>query len=202
MKITLYLIRHGESLGNMGVSRKSDSGLSLLGRHQAVHCSEYLRSICPNPAAVLSSPFKRCLNTAQSFAENIVLEPLLHEFFPRRLFFFKWAVFPTLAEISANYQSVADTNDNGRWWPRRSETQDELKSRLSQFIQQVMQGTYGSGGIVCFTHAPVITALVSLMEPELCVGRIGNASITKLVLNGISWDVEYVGKEITLEVDC
>lgn len=64
----LFIIRHGESMGNIGKSNDHDCPLSERGQEQAAFAAECFRD---NPLDVIvSSPYTRALMTAQPMARN------------------------------------------------------------------------------------------------------------------------------------
>ncbi len=84
---TLWMVRHGESTGNVARDRAEHSGavsidieardadvpLSDLGRRQAAEFGRWLERLAPgrHPDAVLSSPYRRAVETAEIAAAGI-----------------------------------------------------------------------------------------------------------------------------------
>ena len=79
--VDLYIVRHGESLGNTGESHSVDPELSTLGHEQAERLARRLEKI--HIDAIISSPFIRAVQTAEKTAKlkNMKIEifPLLFE---------------------------------------------------------------------------------------------------------------------------
>jgi broad specificity phosphatase PhoE len=77
----IHLVRHGESELNAGVTDIVDCGLTELGRRQCEAAGRFLAQ--SGLTRVLTSPYRRCLETAQSLASAtgapIEALPLLHE---------------------------------------------------------------------------------------------------------------------------
>ncbi len=79
--VDLYIVRHGESLGNTGESHSVDPELSPLGHKQAERLACRLEKI--HFDAIISSPFIRAVQTAEKTAKlknmNVEIFPLLFE---------------------------------------------------------------------------------------------------------------------------
>ena len=82
-----YLIRHAQSMGNIGMDTGDDSDLSPLGHAQVKQCATFMQDYCDDTTLILSSPFERCLITAEAIAiENsltIQIVVALHELFAK-----------------------------------------------------------------------------------------------------------------------
>ena len=68
----LHLVRHGESEGNAGISEEIDCGLTVFGRRQAAHTA--VRLARNDVTAVLSSPFRRTIESAMPLCRHTDLE--------------------------------------------------------------------------------------------------------------------------------
>lgn len=69
----LILVRHGDAAA--GWTDDLDPGLSELGRAQARHAAESIGPLGPLP--VVTSPLRRCRETAEAFAEKWHVEPTI-----------------------------------------------------------------------------------------------------------------------------
>ena len=71
-----FVVRHGERQDKIGkqVANKYDSPLSELGLQQAQMAGEFLKSNVQGPIVVYSSPFYRCLQTANEIAKVLGIE--------------------------------------------------------------------------------------------------------------------------------
>ena len=58
----LYMIRHGKAAA--GWDGDADPGLDALGRQQSEAVAEQVKALVKQPAAIFTSPLKRCLETA------------------------------------------------------------------------------------------------------------------------------------------
>ena len=99
--MTLYLLRHGESVANMGrvfAARKIDPPLSDMGIQQATMQAESLRSI--EFSAMYVSPLLRTRQTAEIVSRRCGLEPIFSE---------------TLQEIDVGVLDGENQDDPQRW---------------------------------------------------------------------------------------
>lgn len=62
--MNIYIIRHGESEENSGVSASGDAALTPRGREQARRTGRWLAGVDPQPTRILISPAVRTLQTA------------------------------------------------------------------------------------------------------------------------------------------
>jgi broad specificity phosphatase PhoE len=69
----LFLVRHGDAAA--GWTDDLDPGLSKLGHGQARHAAESIAPLGPLP--LVSSPLRRCRETADAFAERWHVEPMI-----------------------------------------------------------------------------------------------------------------------------
>jgi len=69
----LYMIRHGKPAATWGEHADPDPGLDAMGHKQARAAAEALKALpeSERPTRVLSSPLRRCQETAQPFADAI-----------------------------------------------------------------------------------------------------------------------------------
>ncbi len=71
-----YAVRHGESLHNIKKSPSLNSSLSPLGRQQALAVARRFGNLAIS--AIYSSPFTRCIETAQRLAERLRIPIWIH----------------------------------------------------------------------------------------------------------------------------
>lgn len=81
--MNIYIIRHGESEENSGVSSSGDAALTPRGREQARRTGRWLAGVYPQPTRIFVSPATRTLETARlirdALAVSAVVDPDLCE---------------------------------------------------------------------------------------------------------------------------
>eukprot|EP01064_Diplonema_japonicum_P008638 TRINITY_DN16073_c0_g1_i1.p1 TRINITY_DN16073_c0_g1~~TRINITY_DN16073_c0_g1_i1.p1 ORF type:complete len:981 (+),score=235.85 TRINITY_DN16073_c0_g1_i1:37-2979(+) len=89
----LFMVRHGERTDRVGmtVSNPDDCAITKKGREQARKAGEFIASRTTTVAAVYSSPFLRCVETAAEIAGQVGvpflrIEPGLAELYAERIF--------------------------------------------------------------------------------------------------------------------
>lgn len=152
MKTLVYIIRHGESIGNK--ERRflghADLGLSELGVKQAELAAAYLEKSGIRPDAVYASPLLRAKDTARiaSKTEDIVLRDGLKEIFAG-----KWEGL-LYEEISRLYPEDREiwNEDIGRARPTGGESLEELSARVLAEIFAIARENEGKT-VFIGTHA-------------------------------------------------
>jgi probable phosphoglycerate mutase len=187
----LYLVRHGQSLGN--VARRlqgwSDSGLSPLGQAQAVATGQHLARLVAAtgvaPAALYSSDTPRAWETARLIGQVLGLPPIPEPGLREQHF---GAVEDTLAEQwQALYPDLLprwrDRTDLDFGWPG-GETRRTVRDRVTAAIA-AMLARHPGGPIIAVSHGgPIrayltsaVTRVPALAEADL-TRDVGNCSIT------------------------
>src|SRR5438128_1634547 len=79
----VYMIRHGKPASTWGQAGEPDPGLDTVGREQARAAAAALMALSPRPAKVVSSPLRRCRETAQPLADllglPVIVDPAVGE---------------------------------------------------------------------------------------------------------------------------
>ena len=184
-----FLIRHAQSMGNIGMDRGYDPGLSPLGHAQAKHCGEVMKRFCDSDTLILSSPFERCLITAEAIASvsdlTVTIMPELHEHFAADWYPLKKVKFASLSEKASNHEFVAGDYDDEQWWPNYNEDQQNVNIRMAMVRNILSGGGYRNSKIVCVGHWASIAAIAELMVPNIDLLLVENAGITKInYING------------------
>ena len=164
MRTHLYLVRHGQSEGNLSHSFLGHTDLSLTeqGKTQAELASRYLVTLAPD--VIYSSDLLRAYETAQPTAEKLSL-PITKNTALREIFAGEWEGLPfdRLVEDFDTDFSVWRT-DIGAACPTGGESVRELASRIQAELARI--ATAHEGGVVMvFLHATPIRALASLCSP-------------------------------------
>jgi broad specificity phosphatase PhoE len=157
----VILVRHGEASAPWGVD--PDPGLSELGRQQALAAAEALATV--GPVALVTSPMRRCRETAAPLAARWGVEPLVAD---------PVSEIPSppgvaLAERSAWLLGLAERRyrdadpDTRRW-------RDEAVAAVRQLDRDT----------VVFTHFVAINAVLgaALDDDRVFVARVANCSRT------------------------
>lgn len=157
----LYLVRHGRAAA--GWDTEPDPGLDELGRRQAADVSTELRPL--GPLAVLSSPLRRCRETAAPLAAFWAVAPIIE---------------PSVAEIPS-----PDGIAMGQRIPwLRSAMQGswtDLGEKYTSYRDRVAACLVGLGGdTVVFSHFVAINAAIGAAtdDDRLVIRRLDNCSVT------------------------
>ncbi len=176
----IRLIRHGEAAAAWGAG-DVDPGLSAAGRTQAQAAARRL-ALDP-PRVVLTSPLRRCRETAAVAAERLGLEP-------RRA--------PEVAEVPTPADLAAEARQDwlravfaGTWAEATGGNYLAWRDGVAAFVAGLEDGT------AVFTHFVAINAAVSAAtgDPRTVVFRPANASITTLEAEGGRLRVVELGAE-------
>lgn len=177
-----YLIRHGQSMGNVGLDSSPDSDLSPKGHAQAQACAALIKDYCDDDTLILSSPFERCLKTADAIAEvnslSITITPELHEIFSNEIFAIKRVKLLSLKERAEKHPLVKGVYNDEQWWPNAHETQEEIRIRMGMFRNRLLTNEFNAKKIICVGHWASIALLAQAMEASLNI--VDNASITAI----------------------
>ena len=161
----IRLIRHGEAAAVWG-GGDDDPGLSDAGRTQALAAADRL-ALDP-PRRLLTSPMRRCLETAAPLAERLGLGPQVAP---------EVTEVPTPAALAPDARSAWLRKAFAGTW-EEMEGGDYLAWRdgVARFVAGMADGT------AVFTHFVAINAAVSFAtdDPRTVVFRPGNASVTLL----------------------
>lgn len=165
----IRLIRHGEAAAAWG-GDEADPGLSDAGRRQAEAAA--LRLAEDPPTALVTSPLRRCRETAAALAGRLGLEPRVAA---------EVAEVPTPpdlpdAERGAWLRAAFASN----WAEIPGGDYLAWRDRVAAFVAGLEDGT------AVFTHFVAINAVVSAArgEARTAVFRPGNASITTVESHG------------------
>ncbi len=196
---TLYLIRHGESLGNAKriFLGHTDWGLSPRGEAQAAAFAKGTADM--HFDVFYSSDLTRAANTVREAAAMRGLTLRVRKDL-REIYAGVWEemLFDEIAEKYPDEMFVW-RNDIGSARPVGGESVAELQKRALSALSAI--AAENEGRIVCVgTHATTIrSAVCALMgEPLSYMAEIpwpGNASITKVVYGDGGTKVVYMGKE-------
>lgn len=169
MKTVIYLIRHGESLGNYNKEclGHTDKDLTELGHEQARRTATELSSVLLDE--IYSSDLIRAYNTALPHAEirsmKITTTPLLRE-----LYFGEWEGM-RVEDIRNNYGdmfSVGWRRGFGTFTPPGGEYIQDCAERVYNELVRI-GGLHLGGNVLVVSHAAAIRALwgkINRLAPE------------------------------------
>lgn len=147
----IYMIRHGKPSSTWG-DADEDPGLDDAGREQARAAAESLLALPEHerPTRVVSSPLRRCRETAAPFATalgvEVIIDPRVGE-------------IPTPSTVSHDDRSAWLRNAFGGRW-------QEIVGDLDydQWRRGVAAAVAGYPGVAVFSHYVAINAAVSTAE--------------------------------------
>jgi broad specificity phosphatase PhoE len=164
----IALVRHGEAAA--GWTDDVDPGLSDTGARQAQRAAESLSALGPLP--ILTSPLRRCQETARPLATRWNVVPVLE---------------PRVGEIQAPDH---DVRTRGPWLAmvmgqRWSELDDEQQAWRAAVVDALVSQPHDC---VVFTHFIAINAAIgaAVVDDRVVVHRVGNCSTTMLETDGHS----------------
>lgn len=198
MKTTFYLIRHGQSLGNIQhrFLGHTDWDLTELGYRQAACTATVFEEIPVD--AVVASDLKRAWNTAAPIAAMKSL-PIQPEPGFREIFAGDWEgrTFEEIQEVyPASYTCWRE--DIGRAETPEGETVRQLYDRVSDALRRTAEA-YPGKTVVIATHATPIRLLITALsgrpiEDAARTPWVSNASVTKLTLEDGVYTIEYTDR--------
>ena len=187
--LTLYLLRHGESVANarhLFSARKMDPPLSALGIEQAARQAEALKDI--RFSALYTSPLLRARQTAEIVGQRVGLTPVIAE---------------PLQEVDVGvldgekvddpqgqtlyYQVVSSWEQGlGNVGFPGGETLGEISTRLKPFLDDLTQGE--SGRLLLVGHSLLFAALIWLYcdnrHPHFRDGHLGRGRLAIVTATG------------------
>jgi len=185
----LYVIRHGKPSATWG-GDDDDPGLDETGHAQARAARDWLMALPPaeRPAKVVSSPLRRCRETAQPTADalgvEIEIDPRVGE-------------IPTPAALSLEERGP---------WLRKSfaGTWAEIEGDLDydSWRREIAASLVRRGQTAVFSHYVATNAVVSelLGVPQVLAFRPDHTSITVLETDGATLTLVEKGREATTGV--
>jgi probable phosphoglycerate mutase len=171
----LILIRHGESEGNRDriFTPSPEVPITAAGREQVRAAGEWIATRY-TPARVVSSPFRRAVQTAEILAArwglDVAIEPDLRE--------------RSYGELAGRPYAVARTSpgyDPAAYWtwcpPGGGETLVDVSTRAGAVLDRIVRAT-PDGDVVVVSHGAVMMALWRHVTGEWRQGRVSrNAGV-------------------------
>lgn len=185
----LYLIRHGKPASTWG-GGDPDPGLDAAGRAQAEAARDHLLALSSGerPTRVVSSPLRRCRETAEPLAQalgvDLEIDPAVGE-------------IPTpVALAEAERPAWLRKAFEGNW----SDIEGDLD--YDAWRASIAQSLLARARTAVFSHYVAINAVLSEIagDPRVVVFRPDHASITALETDGASLTVTALGREASTSV--
>ncbi len=185
----LFLIRHGKPAATWGEADE-DPGLDAAGQAQAEAARDVLMALPAEhrPTRVVSSPLRRCretaMPTAQALGVEIEIDPSVGE-------------IPTPADLSAEDRPAwLREVFQGRW----ADAKGDLD--YDDWRRQVAAGLAARGGAAVFSHYVAINAVMSQLagDERVLVFRPDHASISVLETDGGTLRLVEQGREASTGV--
>jgi broad specificity phosphatase PhoE len=191
----LYVIRHAQSLLNIGVSDSPNAGLSPFGREQTLCLQKFFRDI--HIDVIYSSPLRRVIETANPIAAQkklpIHLVPDMCEFFHEEALDYRDYKWETLSTIIGEFPNAKfyKTDTKNKWWPNWPEKEENVKERVTRFYKEEIKGYFSSSSaVLVFGHGATTGELKNIISNKT-MNPCPNAGIFKYHINGDGKCVEY-----------
>lgn len=184
----VWMIRHGKPSATWGDEGADDPGLDDTGREQARAAAQALAALPNPPTAVVSSPLRRCRETAQPYADALGVELIID---------------PRVGEIPTP-KTIAH-EDRGAWLREAfGGTWGAIKGDLSyeDWRREVSAAVASHAGAAVFSHYVAINGAVSLArnDDRVMGFRPDHASITTFEAGPGSLVLVELGREAATSV--
>lgn len=168
----LYIIRHGESLGNIEQTDDPNCNLSPRGEQQVQSILPYFEKI--DIGMIFSSPLKRTIQSATVLAKKkglqIGLIPELSESFDHKRKVYgdhDWDNCDEIVRQNPNTFFVERVDPKAQWWPVWPETGDDVKDRVTKLYEADLRPhLHTDAHIVVFGHGATTRRLRKLVCAE------------------------------------
>ncbi len=180
----LYLVRHGQSVGNekgfvQGQKASVDLGLSELGRLQGQLVAERLAEA--GISAIYTSPLPRSAETASCIGQACGLEPLSREWLKEVCYGVLEGL--SLAETETHCPGIFDPQWRLHNDVPGGETRRDVYRRARMALQELLSAHRGGDVICAVSHGEFLSKLIDVMlgAPEIGFPRymVANSSVTE-----------------------
>ncbi|MCL5946924.1 MAG: histidine phosphatase family protein [Chloroflexi bacterium] len=202
----LYLVRHGQSEGNVNSAAGADCTLTPYGEEQAFLVAQFLAAL---PITTLySSPYRRTITTARRIAASLKLPlkllPSAHEHHAVRP---PGWIPPSRSALEERYPDLPIAEDiSEEGWLPLPETAEQVHERMQRLFHWLSSHHSPEDGIVVVSHASPIQQLIAAASGRYTWAQattlaIGNASVSTLVCDSLSIVLESTGRDDFLRVE-
>lgn len=187
-KIIITCVRHGQTQANkdgrfIGVL---DQPLLESGRIQAKKTADHLKKLKIPFDVLISSPLKRCIQTAEIINENLKLELEINSMLKER----NYGIFEGLSseEVANKYPKIYEEYKKNKPFVSlpEGETAYDVENRVKDFIQTRLNNNSSQSNYLLVTHLNPIRALLrifGLVDWDIYFRPFQNASITQIEIN-------------------
>lgn len=180
--ITIFLIRHGQKISEMG-----DPGLTAIGVEQAIQTGKYLSQF--PISKVISSPFQRTVETAKNISDELQLDFSQDDRLVERM---NWDD-PSVTRKQFLQEWVKSTNDR-EYLPKYGDSSRATGERVNSLIEELLlEGkdqyivlvTHG-GAILDYLRSTFGDERIAVLKTQYQLGvdfQMMNCSINKIVFD-------------------
>ncbi len=158
----LYLVRHGQSEGNVLGKAGLDPIMTETGVRQIDLAGKRLKE--EGITHFYCSPLYRALATVDIFRRHLPLNPIISPLFCE-IWGTDWKArtAETLLE-SFPWAELPESMFNGRWWPKEAENQLQICRRVQDALDLIFQNHRTSADKVCLvSHAAMGNAMLHIL---------------------------------------
>lgn len=192
----LYVIRHAQSLLNIGIGKTPNVGLSDFGKKQADCIRKFFGG--KDVDVIYCSPFKRVIETALPLAQEkelpIILAPEMCEFFHEHALDYRDYHWELTTDIMNEFPLARfhEKQTAPQWWPAWPEQQEDVTQRVTNFYENEIIGRHLNSDrtIIVFGHGATTGELKGLVNSET-MNPCPNAGIYEYEINANGECMDY-----------
>lgn len=168
----LYVIRHGESLGNIRESIDPNCGLSPRGQQQVKRIPEFFKDKTVD--RIFCSPLRRTIHTTTPLADQqhkiITLVPEMSEHFPHHATSYRdysWESCEVTLSSYPNIEWISRHPMDRPWYPKWPEEETDVDRRVNAFFDHDLVPLLGTDShVAVFGHGATTESLMRRLHPE------------------------------------
>jgi probable phosphoglycerate mutase len=148
----LFIIRHGQSIGNTVPHDMADGELTALGRSQAEHVKTGM--LGANVTHIVSSPLQRAIETAQPLARaaNLPIRVWIETFEVRNKGAYRGPSEPELARMYPEIMLEDEITAEG-WYCAGDEDEETAHGRARRILDRLRREFPGEERVALFSHS-------------------------------------------------